>query len=158
MKKIKNILLFLIFLFTINQLLLAQNKEADAIIGTWLMPDEEGLIEIFKDGEYYNGKIIWMKEKEEDGSPLKDKENPEDSLQSRTVEGLQVMKGFKYSGNNTWDGGTFYAARKGFTTEPDFELINQNQLNLCVSIFIFSKTIELTRVDAAKFLKEKTEN
>ena len=152
---IKKSLLLLIFIFSVNNLSVAQTTEADAILGTWLMPDDEGIIEICKNDEYYGGKILWMKETEEDGSPLKDKENPVDSLQTRTVAGLKVMNNFKYEGNKTWSGGTFYAARKGLTAKPEFELINKNKLNLCVSFFIFSKTIELTRVDTAQFFQKK---
>jgi len=130
---------------------LETNDKPDAIIGTWLMPDNEGIIKIFKDGRYYNGKIIWLKEKEENGAPLKDKENHVDSLRSRTVEGLEVMKGFKYQGDNTWSGGTFYAAKKGKEVEPDFVLEDKDHLNIEISIFIFSLTVELTRVDTTQF-------
>jgi Uncharacterized protein conserved in bacteria (DUF2147) len=84
----KKVLLFLIFMFSVNNLIVAQTSEADAIIGTWLMPDDEGIIEIYKDGGFYGGKILWMKKTEADGSPLKDKENPEDSLQNLEVAGL----------------------------------------------------------------------
>jgi len=150
--KKSGILLLILLGFTGLTLAQAPSKEADAIIGTWLMPDNEGIIEIFKENGNYNGKIIWMKEKEEDGSPLKDKENPVDSLRSRPVEGLQVMNGFKYDGENTWLGGTFYDAKKGKEVEPEFILKDENHLEIEISMFIFSISIELTRVDAEKFL------
>lgn len=150
-------------IFFIFLLLLSSNSfsmkqvtpnEADRIIGTWLMPDDEGIIKIFKDGKYYNGKIIWLKEREENGALLKDKENPIDSLRNREVEGLEVMKGFKYEGDNSWSGGTFYAAKKGKEVEPDFVLEDNDHLNIEISIFIFSLTVELTRVDTAKFFQK----
>ena len=149
MISIKKILIVLITMLILNQITIAQNidKEADAIIGTWLMPDDDGMIEVFKEGQCYNGKIVWMQEKEEDGTPLRDKENPVNNLRNRTVEGLQVMSGFKYEGDNLWSEGTFYAALKGKEVEPDFVLVNENQLNIEISFFIFSKTVELTRVD-----------
>jgi len=150
-KGILLIMLVIIVASSINILAQSQKKEADAIIGTWMMPDDEGIIEIFKDGDLYNGKIIWMKEKEEDGSPLKDKENPDEKLRDRPVEGLEVMKGFKYEGENTWSGGSFYAAKKGKEVEPEFVLEDENHLNIEISIFIFSLTVELTRVDTAEY-------
>jgi hypothetical protein len=143
--------LLLLFTLSINYFTIAQNSEADVIIGTWLMPDDEGIIRIYKDGGKYNGKILWMKETEVDGTPLKDKENPEYRLQNREVAGLKVMTGFNYIGNKLWSDGTFYAARKGIIVEPDFELIDNNHLNICVSILFFTKTINLTRVDSAKY-------
>jgi len=149
--KKSGILLLIILGFAGLTLAQTPLKEADAIIGTWLMPDDEGIIEIFKENGYYNGKIIWMKEKEEDGSPLKDKENPDEKLRDRPVEGLEVMKGFKYEGENTWSGGSFYAAKKGKEVEPEFVLEDENHLNIEISIFIFSLTVELTRVDTAEY-------
>lgn len=135
--------------------LIAQNcsDKSDAILGTWLMPNNEGILEIFKENKLYHGKIIWLKKTEEDGSPLKDKENPNKNLRNREVVGLRVMNNFKYEyeNENVWNGGTFYAARKGKKAEPDFILINENQLNIKISIFIFSKTIPLIRVDTAKY-------
>jgi len=151
----KTTLLFLILILSLNNLIFAQAAEDDAIIGTWLMPDDDGIIEICKDDEYFFGKILWMQETEEDGSPLKDKENPVDSLQNREVAGLRVMNNFKYNGDNSWVGGTFYAAKKGIVAEPDFELIGKDHLNICISFFIFSKTIELARVDTALFFQNR---
>ena len=155
MTNMKKGLLFLIFTFSITYFTIAQDSpnEADAIIGTWLMPDDEGIIEICKKDKYYNGKILWMKEIEEDGSPLKDKENPDESLRSRRVEGLKVMSGFSYEGDNTWSGGTFYAAKKGKEAEPEFVLEDNDHLNIKVSLFIFSITVELARVDTAQFFQ-----
>ena len=153
MTSIKKRLLLIIFSFSINYFAIAQN-EADAIIGTWLMPDDEGIIEICKKDNYYNGKILWMQEKEEDGTPLKDKENPIESLRNRRVEGLKVMSGFSYEGDNTWSGGTFYAAKKGKEAEPEFVLEDKNHLNIKISLFIFSITVELSRVDTTQFFQK----
>ncbi len=131
----------------------AQQTKADAIIGTWLMPDGAGIIEIFQEGETFSGKMVWMKEKEEDGTPLKDKENPEESLRNREVEGLQIMSDFKYKGENVWSEGKFYAVLKGKHVEPDIKLVDKDHLNIEISFFVFSKTIELTRVDATEYIK-----
>ena len=147
---IKNSKVILILLIgMLNQLLIAQDlqKEENMILGFWLMPDNEGIIEIYKVDNFYNGKIIWMLEKENDGSLLKDKENPVDSLQNRTVVGLEVMRNYKYGEDGVWNGGTFYAAKKGKTLEPDFILVDKNTLDIEVSFFLFSKIIRLSKVD-----------
>jgi uncharacterized protein (DUF2147 family) len=146
----KNNKIWLILFFGIlNQLFIAQDlqKEENMILGFWLMPENEGIIEIYKAGNFYNGKIVWMLDKEKDGSLLKDKENLVDSLQNRTVVGIEVMRNYKYDEDGVWNGGTFYAAKKGKTLEPDFILVDENTLNIEVSFFLFSKTIRLTRID-----------
>ncbi len=155
MNTTKRILIIITCSFFLNHFSIAQSSGADGIIGTWLMPDDDGIIEVYKEGEFYNGKIVWMKEKEEDGKPLKDKKNPDESLRNRTVEGLQVMSGFKYKGGNLWSGGNFYAALKGKEVEPDFVLVNKDQLNIEISIFIFSKTVELKRVNTTEFFNNR---
>ncbi len=127
----------------------AQNvNEADLITGTWAMPNNDGIIEIFKSGDVYNGTIIWLKEREENGEPLKDKNNPVDSLKDKPLVGKQIIKDFKYKGNHTWSDGTFYVAKKGKTVEPDFILKDKDKLTLEISFLFFSKSIELTRLDS----------
>ena len=64
------------------------------------MPDDNWIIEICRDDEYFFGKILWMQETEEDGSPIMDKENPVNSLQTREVAELKVINNFKYNGDN----------------------------------------------------------
>ena len=148
MIKISKVILIL-FIGMLNQLVIAQDlqKVENMILGSWLMPDNEGIIEIYKAGDFYNGKIIWMLDKEKDGSLLKDKVNPVDSLKNRPVVGLEVMRNYKYGEDGVWNGGTFYAAKKGKTLEPDFILVDENTLDIEVSFFLFSKTIRLTRID-----------
>ena len=58
------------------------------------MPDNEGIIEIYRVDNFYNGKIIWMLEKEKDGSPLKDKENP--LIVKEPLLLVEVMRNYKY--------------------------------------------------------------
>jgi len=147
MEKINKAQLIFIFILTISNFTIAQSNNADAIIGTWLMPDNAGKIKIFKENDHYNGKIVWFKETEKDGSPLKDKNNPIDSLKSRTIVGINVMKNFKHKGNNLWNGGTFYAPQIGKITTPICNLIDKNHLEIEISLWLFSKTIELTRIE-----------
>jgi len=130
-----------------NHFTIAQSKKADAIIGTWLMPDNAGKIKIYKENDHFNGKIIWFKETEKDGSPLKDKNNPNENLRSRTIVGTNVMKNFKYKGKNIWDEGTFYAPQLGKVTTPTCNLIDKNHLEIEISLWLFSKTIKLTRIE-----------
>ena len=118
----------------------------DAITGKWLMPDQMGTLEIFKCNDLYCGKIIEITEKSEDGGPLLDIENPDESLRNRPVLNLQVMSDFKYAGDSLWNDGTFYIPRKGKEASPDFILIDDNHLNIEISFLFFSKTVELVKI------------
>jgi len=145
MEKTNKAFLILIFILTVSNFTNAQSNNADAIIGTWLMPDDAGKIKIYKENDNFNGRIVWFKETEKDGSPLKDKNNPIDSLTTRTIIGIKVMDNFKFKGNNLWDEGTFYAPQIGKITTPKCNLIDNNHLEIEISFLLFSKTIELTR-------------
>ncbi|RKY94350.1 MAG: DUF2147 domain-containing protein, partial [Ignavibacteriae bacterium] len=102
--------------------------------------------EIFKCNDLYCGKIIEITEKSEDGGPLLDIENPDESLRNRPVLNLQVMSDFKYAGDSLWNDGTFYIPRKGKEASPDFILIDDNHLNIEISFLFFSKTVELVKI------------
>ncbi len=135
-------LLFLLFMSTVS----GQSKSENLILGKWLMPDEMGTLEIFKCNNTFCGKIVKIEQRAENGGQLLDVENPVDSLKIRPVEGLQVMTGFKYAGNNKWINGNFYIPKKGKETSPEIFLTDEDHLNIKIHFFIFSKTVELTRV------------
>lgn len=67
-------------------LLMAVTSKAqyqDAIVGKWLSADGDGKVEIYKKGDKYYGKLVWLKEPNEDnGTPKVDDENPDASKRS----------------------------------------------------------------------------
>ena len=95
---------------------LAQTSEADAVIGTWLVQDKNAKVEIFKRGKKYFGKIIWLKEpNNEQGKPKHDKENPEEELRGRPILGLEMLRDFEYDEDNVWEDGDIYDPKNGKT-------------------------------------------
>jgi uncharacterized protein (DUF2147 family) len=66
MKKINLIVLALFMgLFSF-----AQQTNSDAIIGSWFNQEKDGVVEIYKSGSTYSGKIVWMKTpNDENGNP-----------------------------------------------------------------------------------------
>lgn len=39
----------------------SQTLSADAVIGTWLTASGKAKVQIYKEGDKYNGKIVWLK-------------------------------------------------------------------------------------------------
>ena len=70
-------------------------QDAGLITGHWLTEEGTSQVQIYKahNGKYY-GKITWLEEPNENGAPKKDKENPDPSLQNRSIKGLIILKGF----------------------------------------------------------------
>ena len=127
MKVIKYIIGVLLLLGSITTW--AQDK--DAIMGKWLNQDASAHITIFQQGGKYQGRIVWLKEmKDERGNPKMDKNNPVVAMRRRPIIGTEILKGFSYSGDNVWEGGTIYDPRTGKTYSCKITLANANKLDV----------------------------
>ncbi len=93
----------------------AQTVTADAILGNWLTGSKKGVVQIYKEGNKYNGKLIWLKTPTyEDGKPKVDKHNPDKAKQTAPLMGLNMLVGFVFE-DNKWVDGTIYDPEKGKT-------------------------------------------
>ena len=130
---------------------LAQEKKdnPEDVLGLWLTAKGESKIEIFKsDSVTYAGRIVWLKEpNDEDGKPKVDKKNSEDSLKTRPVLGLMIMRGFSYDGDYEWSGGKIYDPKSGNDYSAKFKMVDHNNMELrgYVVIPLFGRTEEWTR-------------
>jgi uncharacterized protein (DUF2147 family) len=105
--------------------------EADAIIGEWYTKDSKALVQIYKSGETYNGKIIWLKEPfYEDGTEKRDKNNPDESRHQDKIIGLNLVKDFVYKAKNKWADGTIYDPDNGKTYSCKMTLTGDNELKV----------------------------
>lgn len=95
--------------------LVAQNKQ-DEIIGTWETDAKDAKMEVFKNGNFYYGKLIWgNKVVEADGKTSKmDSKNPDEKLRTRNIIGIVNLTGLKYE-NGTYMDGTIYDPPSGKT-------------------------------------------
>ncbi len=142
MKKISLVLSCLLF----SILIYAQEL---SIEGMWYTSEKDAVVEIFKDGNKFSGKTVWMKEPfDKNGNPKLDKKNPDNNLTKRKRMGLKIMKGFVYKGNNIWDEGTIYKPANGKTYGGKATLVNKNTLRLkgyILGMPLLGKTTEWTR-------------
>ena len=95
---------------------------AQNVLGKWKLEDGSAIVEVYKDGEAYNGKIVWLKNPvEPDGTPAVDKNNPDPELQTRQLIGLNMLHGLKKDGNE-FSGGRIYDPGNGKTYYCSFEV------------------------------------
>lgn len=88
---------------------------AQDVIGKWKLEDGSAIVEVYKSGDSFNGKIVWLeKPTEADGSPVKDVNNPDKNLRSRQLMGLNMLNGLKKEGNE-YAGGKIYDPGNGKT-------------------------------------------
>lgn len=123
----------------------------DAVVGTWLNGTKKGRIQIYKQGDKYFGKLIWLIEPNDPatGKPKVDNKNPETGLKSRPLLNLNIMTGFSYDGGNVWDDGKIYNPEDGKTYSCKMTLKNPNTLDVrgYVGISLIGKTQTWTRIN-----------
>ena len=84
---------------------------AQDVIGKWKLDDGSAIVEVYKNGDAYNGKIVWLEEPNgPDGKPAVDRNNPDKNLRNRQLIGLNMLNGLKkakdeYSGGSIYDPG-----------------------------------------------------
>ncbi len=94
----------------------------DDILGIWVTPEGRTHVEIYKDGETYSGKIIWLGEpdypadddRDMAGKPKVDRENPDQKLRDQPLVGLQLLRNLQASGSS-WKNGSIYDPKEGKT-------------------------------------------
>ena len=88
---------------------------AQDVVGKWKLDDGTAIVEVYKQGDAFNGKIVWLQElTEPDGSPAVDTNNPDPKLRSRKLIGLNMLSGLKKNGNE-YTGGSIYDPGNGKT-------------------------------------------
>jgi len=93
----------------------SQTVSADAVLGTWLTASGKAKVQIYKEGDKYNGKIVWLKNPTyEDGKIKVDKNNPDKTKQFVPLLGLNMLKGFEFD-DGEWEDGTIYDPENGKT-------------------------------------------
>ena len=95
---------------------------AQDVVGKWKLDDGSAIVEVYQQGDAFNGKIVWLAEPTEaDGTPAKDLNNPDKSLRSRQLIGLNMLSGLKKSGNE-YKGGSIYDPGNGKTYNCSMKL------------------------------------
>jgi uncharacterized protein (DUF2147 family) len=105
--------LVILLMFSVFQTIAQTN--ADDIVGTWLTGGKEpAKIQVYRSGDTYFGKIVWLKYPEENGLPRKDANNPDKSKRNQPIVGLVILRDFKFD-EDEWEGGKIYDPESGKT-------------------------------------------
>ena len=122
---------------------------AQDVVGKWKLENGTAIVEIYKSGNVYNGKIVWLKNPTRpDGSPAVDDKNPNKSLRTRKLMGLNMLSNLKSNGKGEFSGGTIYDPNNGETYHCSLE-VKGNTLKVRGSLDksgIFGRTMNWYRV------------
>lgn len=141
MKKTISLLSFLL----ITTLSFAQ----DITQGTWFNDEKTAKIQFFKQGDKTSGKIIWLKDPNENGKPKVDKLNPNDKLKTRPILGLVNLTNFVSAGKNVWEDGQIYDPKSGKTYSSKITMVSPTRLDIrgFIGISLIGKTAVFTKAD-----------
>ena len=136
--------------FNIIVLMLATASfvSAQDIVGKWKLEDGSAIVEVYKKGDAYNGRIVWLETPTySNGTPVLDTNNPDKSLQSRKLINLDMLSGLKPNGKE-YTGGTIYDPNNGKTYFCSMK-VEKDVLKVCGSLDkrgILGRTMDWFRV------------
>jgi len=136
-------------LLLISSFLMSQDNKEKLILGTWLNVKQTAHIRIEQVNNKVQGKIVWLKQPNDDkGNPITDINNPDKKKRENPVLGLYVLKGFTYSGNGKWEGGTIYAPELGKVYDCEISINDPNKLEVrgFIGVSFVGRTDIWTRV------------
>ena len=140
----KNIL-WLMMLMLLPTALPAQH--ADAVTGIWLNEEKDAKIQIFRSGNTYAGKLVWIANAyEADGkTPRKDSKNPDAALRNRGLLNLVILNGFEFD-DGEWEDGKIYDPKSGKTYSSKMKLKgNTLEIRGYVGVSLLGRTTVWTR-------------
>lgn len=150
MKLVLTALLSAIFVLPFQAQENTSDNPGDQLVGVWMPSDGRSYIKIDKIGNKYFGRVVWLKEpNDEDGNPRVDKNNPDESLRSTPLKGYRVLKDFVYNADEEiWQDGTIYDPKNGTTYNCKIELVEENKIEVrgFVGAAVFGRTDVWTRL------------
>jgi uncharacterized protein (DUF2147 family) len=125
----------------------ASAQSETAILGLWYNTEKTAQIQIIKSGSEYIGKITWVKNPNEDGKPVLDKQNADPKLRTRPILGLAILDGLKYGGG-IWKDGEIYDPNSGKTYSCEVRLKSESILEVkgFIGFSFVGRTVEWTRI------------
>nr|WP_230292989.1 DUF2147 domain-containing protein [Croceicoccus sp. Ery5] len=117
----------------------------DDVVGRWKTESRGGIVEIAKCGSSICGKLVSSDGLKADPA-LKDVNNKDESLRSRPLKNLVLLKGFTRK-KDEWSGGTIYNAEDGGTYKATITMQDADHLKLkgCI-VWPLCKTQTWTRI------------
>jgi len=140
---------FFTLLLLLSWCLTAQAQQANDIVGTWFNAEKDGRIQIYKQGESFFGKLVWLKNPTLDGKARSDEKNNDTSLRNRPLLGLVLLKDFKYDEDNVWNQGKVYDPKNGKTYSCKLTLSEKNRLDVrgYIGTPLLGRTTSWTRAE-----------
>ncbi|MEP6466182.1 MAG: DUF2147 domain-containing protein [Parafilimonas sp.] len=140
------------FCFSILAVVAHAQNNPDEIIGKWESTDKNLIVEVYKQQNVFKAKVVWFYDGDDTITPISkrlDIKNPNKTLRSRPIVGVDILSGLTYNAKqNRWNGGKIYDATSGRTWDATVWLTNFNNLNVR-GFYVFrwiGKTLTFIRI------------
>ena len=130
-------------------LTLSAQMESEAMLGVWETGNGKARIKVDKTQDKYNGRIVWLREpNNEEGKPKVDKNNPDEKLRTKPLLGYSLLKNFYFVEKEVWDAGTIYDPETGSTYSCTITMTDVNTLDVrgYIGLSLFGRTDVWKRV------------
>jgi uncharacterized protein (DUF2147 family) len=134
--------IFFISIFIVSSLFagITLYVQSDILPGVWVTEGSRSKVEIFRTGNSYAAKIIWLaEESNKEGQPKTDKKNPDPALRSRPIIGLVILSDLKLE-NGIWKGSKIYSPERGEYIDCSLQLQDGYTLRITATKGFFSTT------------------
>ena len=112
----------------------------DKILGFYWSPKKDAKIEVYKKGDRYFGKSVWV------ATSKKDVENPDRHLRQRDLLGVNLLTNFSYD-DGDYSGGEVYDPANGKTYSCKISFTGQNlKVRGYIGISLFGRTEIFERI------------
>jgi uncharacterized protein (DUF2147 family) len=149
MHKILKVLLAGVSFFLLSTAFASDKENPDAIIGIWLNASGKGHIQIYKQGNKYYGKLVWLKEpNDEQGKPKMDTKNPNTALRSQPLIGSTILRDFVFD-DDEWNSGRIYDPQNGKDYKCFLRLKDAKTLSVrgYIGVSLLGRTETWTRIN-----------
>ncbi len=134
----------------------APSYAADSVEGYWLTENKRAVVQVEECDASLCGHVYWIIE----GGLQFDENNPNESMRTQAMCGLQILSGFEKEGVGEWEDGKIYKADDGDIYDADIEILEDGTLKLrgYVGVPMFGKTQIWTRVNKSDYAACKAPN
>lgn len=140
--------MLLLLTMSLKSTILLSQVKADDVVGVWLTSGKEpAKIQIYRSGQNYYGKIVWLQNPLSNGKQKLDTNNPDKNKRNQPIVGLTILSGFEFDGDDEWDDGKIYDPESGKTYSCYLSLKNNSTLKVrgYVGLSMFGRTETWTR-------------
>ncbi|MDB5156168.1 MAG: hypothetical protein JWR50_875 [Mucilaginibacter sp.] len=126
-------------------------NDADRICGKWISSNKDIIVQVYKDGNGFKGKMVWFKniDNSKTMDEWTDKHNPNPALRNRKLIGMDILSTMNYvPQSDSWENGKIYDSQTGKEWSASVRISKEGALKVTGywHLKFIGRTMSFTRV------------